>query len=547
MKHLRSALSQPTTWGFAAAAAAAFAVILFMLIRIWSPEYGITELIPIGTEFISRGTAVYRATPKYVDPVHPARWGFDGQLYAEIALDPLLRDPQYKVALDDPPYRAHRILLPVLAWIGGLGHPFWILNVYAALNPVFWLGYAVILYALFRRLGWAGVAGFSAMLLTCGFVESTRGTLTDFPAFVLMTLAAMIGGLGGAGTLALAALTREVNLIGLAGLVELPPPWGRAIRRNLLIGIMAGFPMILWFAYVAWRIGTKGPMAGGNLDWPLHAIALRVAEAVSSLRRGGFNWRELYQEPTEPHALLTIVATATQCVYVLAHPDWGSRLWRIGAAFVLLFVCLSSTIWGSFAYFTVTRHALPITLAFNLALAKRPGRWWLMWFVLGNCFVPAGIDSLVQFGWQAPRWSEIAVQEPAGAAATVSGRFESGWSGPERDRSRKWRWAVEDRATVVLTNAGPESRVVELSADLLSLTPDRRIRIESGAETLWAGSLGKATGLVKAETARFVLKPGDTEVVFATPEPAAASESGDPRRLAFMVSNLKVRVAPDAR
>ena len=116
----------------------------------------------------------------------PVRWGFDGQLYAEMALDPLLRNPQMKTALDDPAYRADRILLPWLAWLGGTNTPFWVLNVYAALNPLFWLGYAVILYVLFRRHGWAGVAGFAAMLLTCGVVESTFKALTDFPAFVLM-------------------------------------------------------------------------------------------------------------------------------------------------------------------------------------------------------------------------------------------------------------------------------------------------------------------------------------------------------------------------
>ncbi len=60
------------------------------------------------------------------------------------------------------------------------------------------------------------------MLLTCRVVEiQCTGALTDFPAFVLMTLAAMIGGSRGAGVLGLAALTREVNLLGLAGILEI--------------------------------------------------------------------------------------------------------------------------------------------------------------------------------------------------------------------------------------------------------------------------------------------------------------------------------------
>ncbi|HSY54339.1 MAG TPA: hypothetical protein VK785_07825, partial [Opitutaceae bacterium] len=209
----KSFVSSPC-WAFVAVAMAACAVMLGTCLKVWSPAYGLTRFIPIGQEFEQRGIAVYRATPKYVPPT---RWGFDGQLYAEMALDPLLRDPGMKTALDDPAYRADRILLPWLAWLGGLGRPFWVLNVYAALNPLFWLAYGIILYRLFRPHGWAGVAGFAAMLLTCGVIESTFKSLTDFPAFVLMTLAAMIGGSVGAGVLGLAALAREINIIGLVG------------------------------------------------------------------------------------------------------------------------------------------------------------------------------------------------------------------------------------------------------------------------------------------------------------------------------------------
>jgi len=35
----------------------------------------------------------------------------------------------------------------------------------------------------------AGLAGFSAMLLTCGVIESMWASLADFPGFSLMTLA----------------------------------------------------------------------------------------------------------------------------------------------------------------------------------------------------------------------------------------------------------------------------------------------------------------------------------------------------------------------
>ena len=177
---LRRFSARPPFWLFGLVGAAALAVLLSIYVRVYSPAYGLTPLIRIGSEFNRRGLAVYQATPKYIDPYPPHRWGFDGQHYAQIALDPLLRDPQIKTAIDNPPYRARRILLPWLAWLGGLGRPFWILNVYAALNFVFWLGFAVMMAVIFRPHRWAGLAGFSAMLLTCGVLESMWASLADF-------------------------------------------------------------------------------------------------------------------------------------------------------------------------------------------------------------------------------------------------------------------------------------------------------------------------------------------------------------------------------
>src|SRR5580704_14411713 len=196
---MKKAAAQPRNWMFALVAAAALAVMLIPYIRAWSPDTGITRFIVIGREFNERGLPVFQSTSKYMDLYPPSRCGFDGQYYAQLALDPLLRNPYLNRAIDNPPYRGRRMLFPWIAWLAGLGRPFWVLNVYAALNPVFWLGFAVMMAALFRPHGWAGLAGFAAMLLTCGILESMRRSLTDFPAFVLMTLAMMIGGARGAG------------------------------------------------------------------------------------------------------------------------------------------------------------------------------------------------------------------------------------------------------------------------------------------------------------------------------------------------------------
>jgi hypothetical protein len=543
LKRLTEFFPRRAGWAFGAVAAAAIAIVLVTCIRVWTPDFGLTPFIPIGNVFKDREIAAYRTASKYEDPNPPKRWGFDGQFYAELSLDPLLRDPQLNAALDDPPYRAHRILLPWLAWIGGFGRPSWVLNAYAALNPVFWLGYVVILFVLFRRYGWPGAGGFAAMLLTCGVVESIYRTLTDFPAFVLMTLAVMIGGLGGAGTLALAALTREVNLLGLSGLVEFRRPWGTALRRNLLIALISGVPLLLWFAYVAWRLRANGNMVGGNLDWPLRAIFRRAADAIAAIHRDGLWPGSLLKEPSEPHALLTIVATLTQCLYVLTHPNWKDRLWRVGAVFALFFLCVSSKVWGGTGYFTVTRHALPVTLAFNLLLAMRPNRRWLLWFILGNCFVPAGICEFVRFGQQVPLRQEYTVQAAPRIAHDLAIRFDGGWSAPEQDGSRNWRWATEQQAQLSVMNTSGKSLQVHLSFRALSFAR-RDLSVSVHGKTVWSGPIDGRYASAPVLTLDLDLAPGDTEVAFSTPQPPQSPETDDPRPLTFMVTDLVIRGAP---
>jgi hypothetical protein len=381
---LRTLLAGPRGWIFILAAVLAFGEILAFYARGWSQPYGLTRQLCIGREFDRRGIAPFRAAPKVAE----SRWGFDGQFYAELALDPLLRDPQIKFAIDTPQYRARRILLSWTAWLAGLGRPAWVLNAYAALNGVFWVGYAIILARLFRPLGWPGFAGFAAMLLTCGVVESIHRSLVDFPAFVLMMLAVVLGGRRGAGAMALAALARETSLLALPGLLEFGRPWRRALGENLRLAIISAVPLALWAAYVAWRLRIPAALDGGNMGWPMGGMAGTLEGIVGAARHGEIRWSRWFIDD-HLHALLTLASLLTQCAFLLTHRFWHNGFWRMGAVYVPFFLCIGSATWV--AHFTVTRHALPITLAFNFVLAARPGRSWPVWFVLGNCFVPFGI------------------------------------------------------------------------------------------------------------------------------------------------------------
>lgn len=520
---------------------AAFFLIFSAYQRNYSPAFGITKLLQVGWEFNDRGLAIYRTTPKYIDPA--SQWGFDGQFYAELALDPLLRDPQMTTALDNPPYRARRILLPWLAWVGGLGRPFWILNVYTALNLVFWIGYAFMLGRLFRPYGWRGLAGWTALLMTCGIIESMQGSLADFPGFVLMTAGLMLEGVGGAGVLALAALAREPNIIGLLGIWDYRSPWLATAKRNIRLALIAGLPCALWFTYVTMRFPpVDNTLAGGNFSWPLVGIMSKLGEISVQAISGEIIWREWYTEfytNYALHALLTIIATLTQCIYLLTHREWNSRIWRVGVIFVPYFLCINYFAWED--HFTVTRHALAITLAFNLMLALRPRRSWLVWFLLGNCFVPYGI---YQFGLRdlviikAVSPTEYRSVGPAVAVRAVELQLARGWGDAEQTRQHKWRWATTQHATMIITNSGEQPLEVRLAFMARSLAP-RNFKISVGGRSLWASNWLRRPRQIT--TAPFLALPGDTTIELdTTGEPTSPGFEHDQRRLTFLVEDLQV-------
>ncbi len=523
--------ARPPRWAFGAVAIVAFAFLISVYARCWRRDGDLTRFINIGSELNLRGIAAWRAAPKYMDPDPADRWGFDGQYYAEIALDPFLRDPGLPRAMDSVPYRARRILLPWLAALGGLGRPSWVLNAYAALNPLFWIAFAVLAVRLFRPHGWRGLAGLAAMLLTCGVVESLRRSLTDFPAFVLMTGAVLAGGCRGAGLLALAGLTREVDILGLAGLLETRPPWKRTLARDLALAALAAAPMALWFAYLAWRFRMHTSVDSDNLDWPFRAIAAKLASEGSVIRREGIHWIRSYRN-YELHALLTIVSTLTQCFYLVRHPAWGSRLWRMAMPFALLFVCISGLAWED--HFTVTRHALPFTLAFNALLAARPPRRWLAWFVLGNCFVPYGIYHFSQMGRDLLPAEEIKIT--VGASGQVEAAFGAGWSEMGHNDLEPWRWALGPEPALELRNRGSAPVEARLEFGTLSYGP-RIVEAWAGGVRIWSGLSDSWLAVVRTEP--FALAPGTTEVVFRTDKPPAP-HGADPRPVAFTLQHLRV-------
>jgi hypothetical protein len=540
---------QPGPWAFFAVAALALAFFLRVYAGIWTPEHGITKFLRVGQEFEDRGTAVFRATPKFIDPYPAHRWGFDGQLYAEMALDPLLLDPHLHVALDNPPYRAQRILLSWLAWVVGLGQPFWILNAYAALNLMFWVGYAVLAGRLFAPHGWSGLAGYAAVLLTCGAIESMQASLTDLPSFTLILGAIMLGGVKGAGVLALATLVRSTSLIGFVGLAQDPPPWREAIRRNFRLGLIAVVPFAGWAIYVHWVFrGREVYFDGGNLALPFQGMMEKLGEFSVRAVHGPIRWHrfafELYKS-YELHAVLTIVSVVTQSVYLALHREWKNPLWRWGAIVAVYFSCISFLSWES--HFTITRHALPITLVFNLLLAARPTKAWLIWFVLGNCFVPFGVryfDGMREFRSPPPppEFVHEASADGSAARAKVSVRFDRGWTGQQWSPTATWRWALGSRASGILRNDTGKPVRVEIGFIAQTMKP-RSFEVRRGAETIHRETL--ATGRTPVRLERLTFPPGESRLEFLVDGEPVGSDDGAFEKVTLRIADARVFLWPE--
>lgn len=543
MPDLLRKLPPPPRWAFLLVALAAFAFLLRVYVGIWTPEHGITKFLRVGREFDERGLAVFQATPKFIDPFPAHRWGFDGQLYAQMALDPLLRDPHLHVALDDPPYRAQRILLSWLAWLLGGGQPFLVINAYAALNLLFWVPFAWLAGRQFASRGWAGLAGYAAILLTCGIVESMQASLTDFPSFTLIFAALLAGGTTGAGLLALAALCRTTSLIGFVGLVELPPPWREALKKNLVRGLIATVPIALWVAYVLWVFrGRQVGFDGGNLTLPFRGIMEKLGEFSVVASHGPIRWHRWWHEiykSYDLHALLTIIAVLVQGVYLALHREWRNPLWRWGAVTALYFSCISFLSWES--HFTITRHALPMTLAFNLLLAARPTKAWAIWFLAGNCFVPFGIRYFdgMRYYKVPPPPVEFSVAAPPAVGTAVQARYGDGWSPQQWDGSSTWRWARAGRAILALRNDTGRTVQAEVRFLARSRAP-RQLEVRAGDALIFRGDLPDVREVVALPV--LTLPPGELVLTFTASGPPEKPDDDTPGDVTFRIETPQVTV-----
>jgi hypothetical protein len=345
---------------------------LALVLAKFSPQSGFSSLLRFGGSSPFPQHSALRGLPLVIVP---DSHGYDGQFYAQIALDPLLYSGELAQVLDAPAYRARRILAPVAAAVIGCGQPWWTLQAYAGLNVCCWL----ILGWLMRRSivgnDWVAFARWAGCMFSMGVLDSVRQSLVDLPALLLLALAAnaCVPARAGLSTayLALGNLAKETNLLGAIALLSGP----RLRWRTTLVSLsLAALPLMVWSLYVHYRFGDPTTGSGlGNLDWPLFGLLTQMKHALRELHYG--NWDSRYT-----FSLVAIIGLFTQGAIIWRSPQWGSPWWRIGAAYSVLLLFLSFWVWSG--YWAACRAVLPLTVAFNLLLPAKDHFW--PWWVTGN-------------------------------------------------------------------------------------------------------------------------------------------------------------------
>ena len=344
----------------------------------FSPQTGLTSLIRFGEVWQDRRHTALQGMPV---ATLPGSNGYDGQFYAQIALDPLLRSPDLERALDAPAYRARRILVPGTAALLGFGKPWWTLQVYALLNVLCWLALGSMLRQVIGQSDWQSFARWAGCMFSMGVLESVRQSLVDLPALLLLVLAVRAAAQTGTskGTtlwLALANLAKESTLPGAIALSG-DGLFAKGRRgRTLLAMLLATAPIALWSFYVQQRFcGATSDIGNalGNFSWPFRGLLAQASLSVSELLQGNFDGRYVF-------GLVAIIGLPVQAVVLWRKPAFASPWWRVGAAYSLLLPFLGLWVWSG--YWAACRALLPLTVAFNLLLPA--GRaFWPLW-ALGN-------------------------------------------------------------------------------------------------------------------------------------------------------------------
>ena len=356
----------------------AVAVFLWCIAQFYQPDTGFTSLIRFGDRVQAGSLPAVSDVPRHIEQQST---GYDGQFYAQMAMDPLLRDPRIDRALDDAPLRARRILFAWTAHVLGLGEPRWILQAYALQNVVCWLLLSVLLLRWFPPVSARMTALWLASLFSGGLIWSVRSALLDGPSVLLLALGVAAVERGSrwwsAAIFGVAGLGRETNLLAASAQVDPSATSWRAIVRQTAQLVVIVLPLAVWFDYIYSIYRSTIYTAGETLSTPFVGFFWKWNIALTDVIAHGLQGRARF-------SVLAVVAISVQVAFFVARPAFKDPWWRLGIAYAALMPFMGVPLWEGEPG-TVVRALLPLALAFNVRLRSLvdPRAFWPL-FVAGN-------------------------------------------------------------------------------------------------------------------------------------------------------------------
>jgi hypothetical protein len=367
-------------------------VFLASLAQYYQRNTGFTTLISFGDQFEKTRLPAVVEVPHFVHYQSP---GYDGQFYAQLAVEPLLRNRRLGLALDSPSYRARRMLFSWSAYALGLGRPAWILKAYALQNIVAWLLLAWVLLRWLPPSAPRNAVAWIGCLFGVGLIFSVRFALTEGPGLLLIALAVIAIERGrpwlASSLMALVGLGRETNFIA-GGLVvdRFPKSWRDAVGLATR-GVMMVLPFAAWFLYVRSVFPPLAASDAANFGAPFSGYLSKWEFTLTRLQASGWwgSWARFN--------LAALVSLTVQAAFLLARREWGSAWWRAGVPYALLMPLLSYSIWEGDPG-AIVRVVLPMSVAFNVLVVR--SRWFWPLAIAGNLTVVHGIH-MIKVPWLA--------------------------------------------------------------------------------------------------------------------------------------------------
>lgn len=371
---------------WAAAALVVVAGFIVAVSQFYHRGFGFTALIEFPGSVHFSELPVVQNMPHFHNPASP---GYDGQFYSQLAIDPLLRDPNIDRAMDLPPYRARRILCSWIAFALGLGRPAWILQAYSIENVLAWLIFAWVLTRWMPPTTARGFALWAGTLLSHGMLGSVRYALVDAPSTLLVALGILAAEKGrpwiASAIVGVAGLARETSLLAASMFARLLSHKPRTWVRVAALVIICAIPLALWLDYLRSIYRSTAFEGGGNVTTPFAGLVFEVKmlrHAVSDP-----SVRPVWL-PTVG-AFVAFLTQATIAIVSLVKRETRTPWAWVATSFAALALFMHPVVWegwpGAF-----TRVLLPLSVGANVLLARNARTSWVL-IVLANLSVVSGV------------------------------------------------------------------------------------------------------------------------------------------------------------